>query len=80
MKPVSQVTRTSVSSATSNLPHAGETGGGLAVGDTVQHDRFGTGRIVKFEGAADSLKATVEFQNAGVKQLLLKYARLKKIT
>jgi DNA helicase-2/ATP-dependent DNA helicase PcrA len=80
MKPVAQVTRTPVSSATSNLTHAGETGGGLVVGDTVQHDRFGTGRIVKFEGTADSLKATVEFQNAGVKQLLLKYARLKKIT
>ncbi len=80
MKPVAQVTRTSMYSAPSPFGEGWGEAGGLAVGDTVQHDRFGTGRIVKFEGTADSLKATVEFQNAGVKQLLLKYARLKKIT
>ena len=65
---------------------AGERLGGSAeglpfsVGDLVRHDRFGTGKVLKFEGTADSLKATVEFQNAGTKQLLLKYARLQKIT
>ena len=51
----------------------------VSVGDTVQHERFGIGRIKKLEGVGDSAKATVEFQNAGTKQLLLKYARLKKI-
>lgn len=54
--------------------------GGISVGDIVQHNRFGIGKVIKFEGMADSTKATVEFQNAGTKQLLLKYAILKKIT
>ena len=53
---------------------------GIALGDTVSHDRFGIGKVLKLEGTGDSVKATVAFQNAGTKQLLLKFARLKKIT
>lgn len=49
------------------------------IGDQVTHDRFGHGVITALEGNSDSAKATVQFDNAGTKQLLLKFARLKKI-
>lgn len=53
--------------------------GGLAVGDRVEHSRFGSGTVQKLEGNGDSAKATVEFVYAGTKQLLLKFAKLKKV-
>ena len=33
--------------------------------------------VEKVEGRGDNCKATVRFENAGVKQLLLKFARFK---
>ncbi len=52
---------------------------GLSVGMKVEHARFGVGIVTALEGQADSAKATVEFRNAGTKQLLLKFAKLRKI-
>ena len=52
---------------------------GLAVGTTIEHERFGIGKIVGLEGANENAKATVEFENAGKKQLLLKFAKFKLI-
>ena len=52
---------------------------GLSVGMKVEHARFGVGIVTALEGQADSAKASVEFRNAGTKQLLLKFAKLKKI-
>ncbi len=49
----------------------------IVQGMTVEHQRFGTGKILKVEGIPPNRKATVFFQNAGTKQLLLKFARLK---
>ena len=46
-------------------------------GMVVEHQRFGDGKVLKIEGIAPNLKATVFFQNAGQKQLLLKFAKLK---
>lgn len=46
-------------------------------GQHVSHDRFGEGVVLKLEGSGDSLKAHVQFNNSGVKQLLLKFAKLK---
>ena len=43
------------------------------------HKRFGMGTLVNVEGRGENAKATVEFVNAGTKQLLLKFARLTKI-
>ncbi|MDR1356071.1 MAG: UvrD-helicase domain-containing protein [Tannerellaceae bacterium] len=48
----------------------------LRIGVTVKHDRFGTGTVTDIEGEGANTKATVEFDNFGQKQLLLKYARL----
>lgn len=48
---------------------------GIKIGSIVEHQRFGTGVIKSIEGSGENTKAAVEFQNAGVKQLLLKFAR-----
>jgi DNA helicase-2/ATP-dependent DNA helicase PcrA len=49
----------------------------LAVGNTVKHERFGTGKVTALEGTYPNTKATVEFDDAGQKQLLLKFAKLQ---
>lgn len=46
-------------------------------GATVEHQRFGIGTVVKVEGTGENRKATVEFRNVGMKQLLLKFAKLR---
>jgi DNA helicase-2/ATP-dependent DNA helicase PcrA len=46
-------------------------------GMTVEHQRFGEGKVLKIEGGTPNKKATVFFKNAGQKQLLLKFAKLK---
>ena len=51
----------------------------IAVGKHIEHERFGLGLVEKLEGTGDNMKATVVFQNAGKKQLLLKFARFKLI-
>ncbi|NPD93015.1 ATP-dependent helicase [Xylanibacter muris] len=48
---------------------------GVAVGNIIEHQRFGIGVIKHVEGNGENAKATVEFKNAGTKQLLLKFAR-----
>ena len=50
---------------------------GLSVSSIVQHDRFGVGEVLSTEGVGENAKATIKFQNAGVKTLLLKFAKLK---
>ena len=48
---------------------------GLREGNIIEHQRFGIGKVLKVEGSGENTKATVEFKNAGTKQLLLKFAR-----
>ena len=48
---------------------------GLHEGNVIEHQRFGIGTVVKLEGNGENAKATVEFRNAGTKQLLLKFAK-----
>ena len=43
----------------------------------VEHEKFGLGKVLKIEGNFPDLKATIHFNNAGQKMLLLKFARLK---
>ena len=54
---------------------AGSSFGALKEGCKIEHQRFGVGIVRKIEGQGENAKATVEFQNSGVKQLLLKYAK-----
>ena len=64
-----------VSSTSSVSSSAGSSFGALKEGCKIEHQRFGVGIVRKIEGQGENAKATVEFQNSGVKQLLLKYAK-----
>ena len=49
--------------------------GNLREGNVIEHQRFGIGTVIKIEGSGENTKATVEFKNTGIKQLLLKFAK-----
>ena len=68
-----------VSSVVSSAPSSAPVGGGLQIGSLIEHERFGIGRVQELVGAGDNCKATVAFEHAGQKQLLLKFARFKVI-
>lgn len=71
LKKVSSVTRpASASNTGENI---------LQTGQHIEHERFGMGEVIRVEGSGDNCKATVQFQNSGTKQLLLKFARFKVI-
>lgn len=65
----------SVALAGSSASNASSAAGSLSEGCRIEHQRFGIGRVLKIEGTGENTKATVEFQNAGTKQLLLKFAK-----
>lgn len=46
-------------------------------GMKVEHQRFGLGKVLQIEGTSPDIKATIFFHNAGQKQLLLRFAKLK---
>ena len=69
------VSSSSVASAGSSTSKASSAAGSLSEGCRIEHQRFGIGRVLKIEGTGENTKATVEFQNAGTKQLLLKFAK-----
>ena len=46
-------------------------------GMNVEHQQFGSGRVIKIEGEGDNRKAIVFFSKFGEKKLLLRFARLK---
>lgn len=49
----------------------------LKPGSRVMHDKFGLGKVTQVIGAGDMQKATVVFEGNNVKQLMLKFAKLK---
>jgi DNA helicase II / ATP-dependent DNA helicase PcrA len=51
----------------------------FSAGDSVQHERFGNGKISSIEGQPPNTTATVEFEKEGSKKLLLRFAKLRKI-
>ena len=65
----------SVALAGSSTSKASSAAGSLCEGCRIEHQRFGIGKVLKIEGTGENTKATVEFQNAGTKQLLLKFAK-----
>ena len=48
----------------------------LRVGARVQHERFGQGVVIALEGAGNDKKAQVNFDTGGVKNILLRFAKL----
>jgi len=51
----------------------------LAVNTVVKHVRFGKGYITKIEGVGADTKAEINFENGGLKKLLLRFAKLEVI-
>lgn len=49
----------------------------LAAEKIVVHDRFGRGKVIRLEGEPGNVKATILFDHAGEKKLLLNFAKLK---
>ena len=49
----------------------------MQAGTRIEHERFGRGVVTAIEGTGENMKATVEFQNTGTKQLLLRFARFR---
>ncbi|MEY4865324.1 MAG: hypothetical protein RLZZ114_753, partial [Bacteroidota bacterium] len=51
----------------------------LSAGERVLHERFGAGTVTEISGETGDLRASVHFDNAGVKKLLLKFAKLQRL-
>ena len=66
-------------SLTSRPAASASAGCSVQTGQFIEHERFGIGEVINVEGEGDNAKATIRFQNAGVKQLLLRFARFKVI-
>ena len=58
-------------------PFQGDNPETIMAGMMVEHERFGRGKVLSVEGKLPDLKAKVFFPNAGEKNLLLKFAKLK---
>ncbi|RBW56589.1 ATP-dependent DNA helicase [Tenacibaculum sp. E3R01] len=53
--------------------------GEIVVGNIVEHNRFGTGKVLALDGKGPNKKAEIEFGTVGKKKLLLQFAKLKVI-
>ena len=51
----------------------------IAAGDTVLHDKWGEGVVITVNGSGTDAEATVRFEEAGEKRLLVAYAPLRKV-
>lgn len=49
----------------------------LSAGNEVEHMRFGKGKVLKLEGVGQDRKAEIDFEQGGIKKLLLRFAKLK---
>jgi len=67
LKPVTSDTDKNFSAKDANLEE----------GTVVEHVRFGKGKILKLEGVGADTKAEIDFENGGLKKLLLRFAKLK---
>ena len=68
----SQPTRANHSTTQSTVATAA---GQVEIGTLICHARFGNGTVTAIEDTGDNCKITVEFENVGRKQLLLKFAK-----
>ena len=62
-------------SATASVESTQTASGTLKVGQQIAHSRFGRGKVIALTGTGIDAKATVEFENVGTKQLLLRFAK-----
>ena len=75
LKKVSAVSGSSIRSASAGSASVT----GVQAGQMIEHERLGSGEVIRVEGTGDNAKATIHFKNAGDKQLLLRFARFKVI-
>ena len=66
-------------STPSTSVHSSTSSSTLTVGTHIVHNRFGRGEVLRLDGTGDNTKATVQFENVGTKQLLLKFAKFEVI-
>ena len=52
----------------------------IEAGQSVLHQRFGKGKVEELNGAGENKKAVINFESAGQKQLLLRFAKLQILT
>lgn len=52
---------------------------GIVVGNIVEHEKFGIGEVIAIEGVFPESKALIRFKTVGDKNLLMKYAKLKRL-
>ena len=64
---------------TPDVPFTGSDSSLFSEGDTVEHERFGKGKIISIEGKPPNTTASVDFENGGSKKLLLRFAKLRKL-
>lgn len=50
------------------------------IGNRVQHAEWGEGTVLETEGLGQDLKLQIQFETIGLKKLLLRYAKLKKVS
>lgn len=53
--------------------------GKFRLGQAVRHEKFGEGVVLQSEGDGDQEKVQINFRNAGIKWLMLAYAKLESI-
>jgi len=46
-------------------------------GHMVRHELFGRGKVIEVSGSGEGRKAVVQFEDFGLKSLILKFARLR---
>ena len=46
-------------------------------GSRVMHEKFGLGKVTDLTGSGEMVKATVQFEGNNVKNLMLRFAKLK---
>jgi DNA helicase-2/ATP-dependent DNA helicase PcrA len=51
----------------------------ISAGDTVLHDKWGEGVVLTVSGSGSDAEATVRFEDAGEKRLLVAYAPLRRV-
>ncbi len=61
-----------------NNSHLGSNGT-YRLGQAIRHDKFGEGVVLQMEGEGEQERVQINFRNAGIKWLMLSYAKLDRI-
>ena len=65
---------------TQDVATGGTENSDIAVGSTVEHQKFNKGKVLNLEGQGKNQIATILFENYGQKKIILKFAKLQVIS